>query len=201
MKFTYHEIFNTLQGEGRNTGRPCVFLRFSGCNLACPWCDTDFSPKATQEIDELLETLATFKEKSIIFTGGEPLLQPHLHPLAQALKSRGYWLAIETNGTIEPSPELRQCLDFIATSPKVGAPLALTRANEVRLVTADDVTLEWCQSIRAQLLAEDYYLSPCDNGHGLQVHRAIQLLGELNASTPNPPWRLSLQTHKLAGIP
>lgn len=201
MKFTYHEIFNTLQGEGRNTGRPCIFVRFSGCNLACPWCDTDFSPQASATLDELLEKLATFQEKSIIFTGGEPLLQPHLLPLAKALKARGYWLGIETNGTIEPSLELRETLDFIAASPKFGAPLKLTAAHEVRLVTADEITTEWCQMIRAQLPAEDYYLSPCDNGHGLQVHRAIQCLGELNAASPTPPWRLSLQTHKLAGIP
>ncbi|MDO5462606.1 MAG: 7-carboxy-7-deazaguanine synthase QueE [bacterium] len=201
MKFTYHEIFNTLQGEGRNTGRPCIFIRFSGCNLKCPWCDTDFSPKATASLDELLEKLSTFQEKSVIFTGGEPLLQPHLLTLAKALKSSGYWLGIETNGTIEPSTELRETLDFIATSPKFGVPLRLTSANEVRLVTADEITLEWCQTIRSQLPAEDYYLSPCDTGHGLQVHRAIQLLGMLNVNSPTPPWRLSLQTHKLAGIP
>ena len=201
MKFTLHEIFNTLQGEGRHTGRPCIFVRFSGCNLACPWCDTDFSPKVTYTLDELLEKLTHFQEKSVIFTGGEPLLQPHLLTLAQALKARHYWLAIETNGTIEPSPSLRQCLDYIATSPKVGAPLHLSRANEVRLVTAPELSVQWCQSIRNALPADDYYLSPCDMGKGLQVHRAIQLLGELNASTPNPPWRLSLQTHKLAGIP
>jgi organic radical activating enzyme len=201
MKFTIHEIFTTRQGEGRNTGRPCIFVRFSGCNLACPWCDTDFSPKATYTLDELIEKLAQFQTKNVIFTGGEPLLQPHLLPLAKELKARGYWLAIETNGTLEPAPELRHCLDYIATSPKVGAPLCLTAANEVRLVTATNVTAAWCQTIREALPAEDYYLSPCDDGKGLQVLPAIELLGELNRSHPNPPWRLSLQTHKLAGIP
>lgn len=201
MKFTLHEIFNTLQGEGRQTGRPCVFIRFSGCNLHCPWCDTDFSPKMTLSLEALLTRLEAFSERSIIFTGGEPLLQPHLLTLAESLKGRGYWLGIETNGTIEPSLALRNTLDYIATSPKFDAPLNLKQAHEVRIVTANEITASWCKTIREQLPAEDYYLSPCDDGHQLQVHRAIQLLGELNQSSPTPPWRLSLQTHKLAGIP
>ncbi len=201
--YALHEIFETLQGEGRNTGRPCIFIRFSGCNLACPWCDTDFSPRLHLSLEQLLAQVATFSARSIIFTGGEPLLQPELLPLAQALKSQGCWLAIETNGTLEPSPELRATLDYIATSPKLGAPLRLTRADEVRLVVADGVSLEWCKAIRAQLPAEDYYLSPCDDGTRLRIHEAITLLGLLNADrdTSTSPWRLSLQTHKLAGIP
>ncbi len=199
--YTLHEIFETLQGEGRNTGRPCIFVRFSGCNLACPWCDTDFSPRLRLTLDELLARIATFSSRSIIFTGGEPLLQPELLPLARALKALGYWLAIETNGTLEPSPELRATLDYIATSPKVDAPLNLTRADEVRLVVTETTTAEWCEAIRARLPATDYYLSPCDNGSRLLVHETISLLGKLNASLEREPWRLSLQTHKLAGIP
>lgn len=201
MRYALHEIFATLQGEGRNTGRPCVFVRFAGCNLACPWCDTDFSAKMALELDELLEAIAQFEPKSVIFTGGEPLIQPELEPLARALKARGYWLGIETNGTLEPDPSLREVLDYIATSPKTTAPLAIRRAHEVRLVTASDVTAAWCRAVREAVEAEDYYLSPCDCNGGLQVGPAIQLLGELNADAPSPPWRLSLQTHKLAGIP
>ncbi len=201
--FPLHEIFETLQGEGANTGKPCIFIRFSGCNLACPWCDTDFSARIHLTLDTLLERLAPFTCKNVIFTGGEPLLQPHLSELAITLKQRGYWLGIETNGTLEPSPELRTTLDYIATSPKVGAPLNLTSANEVRLVVADNVTADWCQSIRNRLPATDYYLSPCDDGTRLRVHEAIQLLGTLNTTLPSnvSPWHLSLQTHKLAGIP
>ncbi len=206
--YTLHEIFATLQGEGTQTGRPCVFVRFSGCNLACPWCDTDFSPKMTLTLDELLTRIASFEPKSVIFTGGEPLLQPHLLNLAQALKARGYWLGIETNGTLEPSPELRACLDTLATSPKFDAPVKITRASEVRLVVEDRITPQWCTAIREQIIADDYYLSPCDDGQRIRLLEAIQLLGELNAHLfkTHPqgsvaPWRLSLQTHKLAGIP
>lgn len=201
MLYTLHEVFETLQGEGRNTGRPCVFVRFSGCNLACPWCDTDFSPKVRLKAAALIDRIGACAARSVIFTGGEPLLQPGLLPLAQELKARGFWLGVETNGTLEPGAELRACLDYIATSPKLGAPLALERADEVRLVVADGVTQAWCEDVRARLPARDYYLSPCDDGTGLRVREAIELLGRLNAAAPEPPWRLSLQTHKLAGIP
>lgn len=201
MLYTLHEIFGTLQGEGRNTGRPCVFVRFSGCNLACPWCDTDFSPKFRLKLSALLDRILAEKTNSVILTGGEPLLQPELLPLVQALKARGFWVGVETNGTLEPGPELRALLDYIATSPKVGAPLELVQADEVRLVVAEGVTQAWCEEIRRRLPAEDYYLSPCDDGAHIHVHEAIALLGKLNASAPEPPWRLSFQTHKLAGIP
>lgn len=201
MLYTLHEVFETLQGEGRNTGRPCVFVRFSGCNLACPWCDTDFSPKVRLKLEALLERIGACAARSVILTGGEPLLQPGLLPLAQGLKARGFWVGVETNGTLEPGAALRASLDYIATSPKLGAPLALERADEVRLVVADGVTQAWCEAVRARLPAHDYYLSPCDDGTRLRVREAIALLGRLNASAPEPPWRLSLQTHKLAGIP
>ena len=199
--FSVHEIFATLQGEGRNTGRPCVFVRFAGCNLQCPWCDTDFSPKVCLKQAALVARIADFGLKSVIFTGGEPLLQPGLSALARELKAMGYWLGIETNGTLEPEKALRESLDYIATSPKREAPLVLSRADEVRLVTAPGVEASWCQSVRERVCAGEYYLSPCDCDGGLQVRRAIELLGELNAQAPTPPWRLSLQTHKLAGIP
>ncbi len=201
MFYSIHEIFETLQGEGRNTGRPCIFIRFAGCNLACPWCDTDFSPKIRLSQEALVAQLERLTARSIIFTGGEPLLQPNLPALAKELKARGYWLGMETNGTLEPGTALRATLDYIATSPKLGAPLNIERADEVRLVVAEGVTQAWCEAVRARLSASDYYLSPCDDGTCLRIHEAILLLGQLNTSAPQPPWRLSLQTHKLAGIP
>ena len=201
MLYALHELFATLQGEGRNTGKPCVFVRFAGCNLQCPWCDTDFSPKVHLKEAALLARIADFGVKNVIFTGGEPLLQRGLEALARQLKAQGYWLGVETNGTIEPSDGLRSQLDYIATSPKVDAPLAITRANEVRLVVEEGVTADWCRAVRDAVVAEDYYLSPCDVQGVLQVHPAITLLGELNAAPLPSPWRLSLQPHKLAGIP
>lgn len=198
--YPLHEIFPTLQGEGRNTGRPCIFVRFSGCNLACPWCDTDFSPKMTLSAEEILAELSRYEEKSVILTGGEPLLQD-LQPLVTPLKAHGYWIGLETNGTLEPDTKVRDCLDYIATSPKEGSPIRLKRADEVRLVVSETLTEARCRKVRRILPADDYYLSPCDTPAGMRVKPAIVLLGRLNADKPSPPWRLSFQTHKLAGIP
>ncbi len=201
MPYAIHEIFASLQGEGRHTGRPVVFIRFAGCNLACPWCDTDHTPRMHLELDSLLSEVGTHPEKSVILTGGEPLLQPALGEAVDALKERGYWVGIETNGTLEPSEALRQKLDYIATSPKRSAPLAIRQADEVRLVVAPDVTSAWCESVRARVVARDYFLSPCDEGGQIQLLRAMTVLGKLNASAPEPPWRLSIQAHKFAKIP
>ena len=199
--FPIAEIFQSLQGEGRHTGRPCLFIRFAGCNLACPWCDTDHAPRLRLKAEALLARVAESGARSVILTGGEPLLQPGLGALARALRERGLWVAIETNATIEPDPETRAALSYVAASPKVGAPLALTRADEVRLVAAPEATQALCEAIRARLPAADYYISPCDDGRAPDYARALTLLGRLNAADPTPPWRLSLQTHKLAHIP
>ena len=201
MHYALHELFASRQGEGRHTGRPCVFVRFSGCNLACPWCDTDFSPRLSLDLADLAGRIADFCLPNVILTGGEPLLQPGLLPLAQALKARGHWLALETNATLEPPPALRDALDYIAASPKPNAPLALRRASELRLVVTEETTRAWCESVRNALPAEECYLSPCESGGQFQWRKTLELLGELNAANPAPPWRLSLQTHKLAGIP
>ena len=202
MTHRLHEIFRSLQGEGRNTGRPCVFVRYAGCNLACPWCDTDHAPRLSLKTPALLDRIADFACPNVILTGGEPLLQADaLTELAQALHARGLWVAIETNATIEPPPALRAALDYVAASPKVGAPIALSRADEIRLVVDDALTPEAARAIRARLPAAAPYLSPRAAGPRLRVREAIALLGRLNADAPSPPWRLSLQTHKLAGIP
>ena len=79
------EIFESLQGEGRNMGRPCVFVRFAGCNLKCPWCDTDVTKRFSASLDELLAELGQYKAKSVILTGGEPTMQKEMPELVAAL--------------------------------------------------------------------------------------------------------------------
>ena len=108
------EIFESLQGEGWNTGMPAVFVRLGKCNLACGWCDTDYLKFSMMSLSDILGRLKTYTARNIIITGGEPTIQPHLDTLLDALKAEGYFLCIETNG-LKPAPPQ---IDYVATSPK-----------------------------------------------------------------------------------
>ncbi len=212
--FPLVECFATLQGEGRNTGRPCIFVRFAGCNLRCAWCDTDLAEHRHLSLESLVAEVESLAKKhpahrSVIFTGGEPLLQAELSALAAELKRRGFWLGLETNATLEPPPELRAALDYIAASPKLEKPeryegKGLIRADEIRIVVCNafEETARRCRAYRARFPAADYFLSPCAADGKMAVLDAVVLLGRLNAelSREESPWRLSMQAHKLAGI-
>lgn len=200
MMYRVVEIFKTLQGEGYNTGKEVVFVRFARCNLACPWCDTDHSGGRDMTAGEILEAVLALGCGSVILTGGEPLLQAGLENLLALLKTYSLWIGIETNGTINPAPGERALLDYIATSPKTGSPIALQAADEVRVVAAPGVTPELCEEIRSVIRAHRYYLSPCESGGEFNILEAISLLGALNERTEDK-WLLSIQTHKLAKIP
>ena len=207
--YTVKEIFYTLQGEGANAGRPAVFCRFSGCNLwtgreadrataVCNFCDTDFvgvgldGGKFTTP-DAFADAVASrwpTKERAnrfVVCTGGEPLLQLDA-PAVDALHSRGFAVAVETNGTQEPPTGL----DWICVSPKSNAPLALTHGNELKLVFpqtgVDPARFE-------SLDFEQFFLQPMDGPALAENTRAA-----VNFCLANPRWRLSLQTHKLLGI-
>jgi len=194
------EIFKSLQGEGYNTGKEVVFVRFAGCNLACPWCDTDHSGGKDMAAGAILGAVLALGCKNVILTGGEPLFRPGLPALLRELKQRGFWVGIETNGTINPAPETLALIDYIAASPKAGAPLMLREADEVRIVAAPGVTPELCEAIRSAVRARRYYLSPCERGGEFNILHTIALLGTLNERTEEK-WSLSIQTHKLARIP
>jgi 7-carboxy-7-deazaguanine synthase (Cx14CxxC type) len=155
MSYAVKEIFYTLQGEGRQAGRPAVFCRFAGCNLwsgreadrttaPCSFCDTDFvvlnGPGGGRfaSADDLAEAILAawegdFDNCLVVLTGGEPLLQVD-EALIAALHARGFQVAVETNGTL-PAPT---GLDWIAVSPKGSAPLAIRRGNELKLVFPQD---------------------------------------------------------------
>ena len=207
--YTVKEIFYTLQGEGANTGRPAVFCRFSGCNLwtgreadrataICDFCDTDFvgvGPDggrfATAEL--LADAVAArwpsdqSSGRFVVCTGGEPLLQLDA-PAIDALHARGFEVAVETNGTMEPPPGL----DWICVSPKARAPLVMRRGNELKVVfpqpDQDPATLE-------SLAFDHFFLQPMDGPLVAENTRAA-----MQYCLAHPRWKLSLQTHKLLGI-
>ena len=213
MTYAVKEIFFTLQGEGANTGRPAVFCRFAGCNLwtgreadranaTCNFCDTDFvgvdGPGGGKfgSADDLARAVAekwpanvsARARKLVVCTGGEPLLQMDAE-LVRALHAERFEIAIETNGTQIP-PE---GIDWICVSPKVGAPLALTSGNELKLVYPQPGG----EPERfADLAFEQFFLQPMD---GPERDRNTALT--LSYCLAHPQWRLSIQTHKLLGIP
>ena len=186
------EIFESLQGEGRNTGRPCVFLRFAGCNLKCPWCDTDVSRRFSSSLEDLLGELRGFRARSIVLTGGEPTLQKGMPELVAALKRAGWWVAVETNGTADA--DWLAFVDYVACSPKRGAPLALSAANEVRVVAEDEAIASFCRSLRGRIAADDYYVSPCERNGTIDFATAKSVLSQLDG------WSLSVQLHKILGF-
>lgn len=194
MSYDLVEIFGSLQGEGRNTGRPCVFVRFAGCNLACPWCDTAIEKRFSLSLDELVAEISQYKAKSVILTGGEPTIRDGMPELVAALKAKGHWLAVETNGTSEP--EWFKSLDYVACSPKAEFPesVKLAHAHEVRVVASSESIVDFCKFIRGRIAAVDYYVSPCDHDGQIDFATAKYVLSQLDG------WSLSVQLHKLMGF-
>ena len=186
------EIFESLQGEGRNMGRPCVFVRFAGCNLKCPWCDTDVTKRFSASLDELLAELGQYKAKSVILTGGEPTMLKEMPELVAALKKAGYWIGVETNGTNDA--DWLGFVDYVACSPKRGASVRLVEADEVRVVAEDEATADFCRKVRRQIAATDYYVSPCDHDGQIDFATAKSVLSQLAG------WSLSVQLHKILGF-
>ena len=118
MKFTVVEIFKSLQGEGLDVGRECIFIRFSGCNRNCIWCDTDWSKGEVKTLQELLKEIEELNCSYVVLTGGEPMLQEGIKALTTALFSKGYEIAIETNGTVYKEDLF---VDLMAISPKLSS--------------------------------------------------------------------------------
>lgn len=205
--YKVHEIFFTLQGEGAHSGIPAVFVRFSGCNLRCPWCDTDFADftemSAEQIVNEMrdLYDVPNERRKMCVLTGGEPTLQVD-KPLIEALHAAGFYICIETNGT-RPIPD---GINWITCSPKEGTKLALHEVNEVKVVFTGTYDPEiW----RSQLKAEHWMLQPLHyTGEWLMTSGIDEWEEDANDNLSetvryilaHPFWRLSVQLHKIAGL-
>jgi 7-carboxy-7-deazaguanine synthase (Cx14CxxC type) len=211
MSYQVKEIYYTLQGEGARTGRAAVFLRFAGCNLwsgrekdradaTCTFCDTDFvgtngpggGSFATAEalVGAVAQKwpAAEPAKPYVVCTGGEPLLQLDA-ALIGALHAAGFEVGIESNGTLEPPADI----DWICVSPKADAALKLTHGNELKLIYPQtDAPPERF----AQMGFDHFFLQPMDG-----PDREANTRAAIRYCLSHPEWRLSLQTHKLLGIP
>lgn len=187
-----NEIFYSLQGEGRFTGTPAVFLRLSGCNLRCPFCDTDHFDGEEMSPGEILEHIAEFPSRHLVVTGGEPSLQLDAEFVGM-LHEAGWFVQVETNGT---SP-LPSCVDWITCSPK-NAPIVYTHVDELKVVYRGDGNDDAFIRRLNGVVAKVRYLQPCDVGD-TQLNRRIlhDCIAYIKA---NPAWKLSLQTHKIIDI-
>ena len=211
MTYQVKEIFYTLQGEGARAGRAAVFLRFAGCNLwngreedraaaACNFCDTDFVGTDGQNggkfrsAEELAQAVAAQwpaengGKRYVVCTGGEPLLQLD-EPAIEALHAAGFEIAIESNGTLEAPPGI----DWICISPKADAPLRQHEGDELKLVYPQDGV---DPGRFAGLAFDHFFLQPMDG-----PARDENTTRTVAYCLAHPEWRLSLQTHKLLGIP
>lgn len=209
MSYAVKELYYTLQGEGAQAGRAAVFLRFAGCNLwsgreedragaVCSFCDTDFvgvdGPGGGRfaDADALADAVAALwpggGRPYVVCTGGEPLLQLDA-ALIDALHARSFEVGVETNGTL-PAPA---GLDWICVSPKAAAPVVQTSGHELKLVYPQALA----QPERFEDLAFEHFLiQPMDG-----PDRAANTAAALAFVRAHPKWRLSVQTHKMLGIP
>lgn len=176
-----NEIFYSLQGEGFYTGTPAVFVRFSGCNLKCDFCDTEHESGTWMSDEEILAAISVYPAKLVILTGGEPSLWID-DAFIETLHQDGIYVCIETNGT-KPVPK---AIDWVTCSPKQNALVQLTSMNEVKVVYTGQDLSEY-----TKLQAAYYYLQPCSCKNTTEVVDYI---------LDHPQWRLSLQTHKLIQI-
>ena len=201
--YKVNEIFYSLQGEGFWTGTPMVFIRLSGCNLRCPFCDTDHSEFRLMDVAAILKYVAKVDPEGcghVCITGGEPMLQL-ADDLIDALHMHYYTVHLETNGT-RPVP---QSVDWVTLSPKEDVPhigqaakVVIKQASEVKLVY-DGVQTDSIISRWASFPAKWHFLQPCDTGDAAKNARILQAAVHYVKSHADI-WRLSLQTHKLLGI-
>lgn len=195
MTYPINEIFYSLQGEGYWCGRPAVFVRFSGCNLRCPFCDTDYSRRARLTAAQIVERVGQYESDFVVLTGGEPSLYIN-KVLTDALHNEGKFLAIETNGTHPISGDV----DWITLSPKDSfvpdAEVALDRADEVKLVYDGRNAEAFLRY--ARFPATHFFLQPCDTGDA--AHNASLRREATQFCLHHPQWRLSLQLHKILNI-
>lgn len=206
-----NNIFYSLQGEGRNTGRAAVFIRFAGCNLRCSFCDTEFESYREMSNEEIMAEVEALSPQPsaikplIVLTGGEPTLQVD-EAFVDFLHQYGYEVAMESNGT-RPAP---RNLDWLTVSPKVNEKLEMRnekwemknekchQPDEIKIVFGENTDPAAIISHSSFLIPHLLYLQPCDTGDSSRNKIITQACVEYIKA--HPQWRLSLQTHKLIDI-
>lgn len=195
-----NEIFYSLQGEGHHTGMPSVFVRFSGCNLSCPFCDTHHGDGIFMSDDDIIRAVKLYKADWIVLTGGEPALWIDDDFVKALKRATGKKVAIETNGT----REVPGSIDWVCVSPKQGISgggddaVRATRADEVKVVDTGQ-PLE--QYFDLPCVDENtlFYLQPCFVAD--PARNEANRLRTLRRVMDNPRWTLSVQLHRFLGIP
>ena len=208
MSYRIKEIYFTQQGEGSNTGRDFVFVRFSGCNLwsgkeknrksaICQFCDTDFygtdgingGVYSAKQLIEKIKSLWVSRDDNIavVLTGGEPLLQVN-DELVAALKQEQIYIAVETNGTLDAPDHI----DWICMSPKANTEIKLKKGNEIKVIFPQE-SLDPEKFLLFDF--SEFYLQPMDSNKYQE-----NLNATITYCQKNPKWKLSLQTHKILGI-
>lgn len=184
-----NEIFYSIQGEGHYTGIPAVFLRLSGCNLKCDFCDTQHISFTEMSEDDIISRVCAYPSRHIVITGGEPTLQLTAS-LAQKLHLAGFFIQIETNGS-HLLPEDCQ-VDWITCSPKA-APVVISPIDELKVVY-------WGQDISRweNMVVKEHRLQPLDTQESNRNHEILQMT--LDYILKHPMWSLSLQTHKIINV-
>lgn len=188
MNYKVNEIFRSVQAEGRNAGTSCVFVRFSGCNMDCKFCDTNHEPyveMSAKEIDDKIEELSNGdKDVLVVFTGGEPTIQLKEDEVIGGKHPK----AMETNGILPPP----SWIGWVTVSPKTKlTPNQLRRANEVKILYGffDDDYLTSLIGIHALL-----YIQPLERNGAMNINDCVDFI------TKHPEYRLSVQWHKLTGV-
>jgi organic radical activating enzyme len=186
MSKRVNDIFYSLQGEGHNTGRPAAFIRFNGCNLKCPFCDTDFRGFRVMSDEDIIKSISSFPTKFVVLTGGEPTMQVD-NEFINKLHEAGYYVAMESNGTL-PAPDN---IDWLTVSPKQG--VTVRRCNELKCLFDESGIVDDCG-----ITADYYYLQPCDVGDKIRNNNITSAC--VDYILRHPKWRLSIQTHKVLGF-
>jgi 7-carboxy-7-deazaguanine synthase len=198
------EIFRSIQGEGKNQGYPCTFLRLAGCNLRCRWCDTPGAQSggSTREPQEIIREIESLNGKRLCITGGEPLLQgSQLLPLVRHMKEQGFLIEIETNGTIDfrlYQPYASVCMDVKCPSSGEQSDLSLLAhvrgQDSIKFVVGTREDLQYAAGVMDHHpISGEVFFSPVEGSSSREVAEFL-IARDL-------PARLQLQLHKIIGVP